>query len=109
MAAAATSTATGPSTNRPLSCVLCQETEGTKKRGVALRHVHWSYNMPFHIETEHANKLIPESFKKEYTVTEEELGNLGISVKKQPPKAQEKKKRKAAEEAGTSVAKKSRT
>lgn len=75
--AAATSTASGPSTNRPISCLLCQAADPAK-RGAELRHVHWSYNIAQHIAIAHPNKTVSDEFKRSYEVTQEEKERLGF-------------------------------
>lgn len=100
--AAAASTDSGPSTNRPVGCILCQEREGLKKRGVALRHVHWSYNLPWHLASEHEGRQVPVEFQKSIQVTTEELGRFGLEEK------QGNAKRKAGKEPKSTKSKKAR-
>ncbi|KAG8941622.1 hypothetical protein FRC04_004142 [Tulasnella sp. 424] len=75
--AAATLTASSPSTNRPISCLLCQAANPAK-HGAELQHVHWSYNIAQHIAIAHPNKTVSEEFKRSYEVTQEEKERLGF-------------------------------
>lgn len=73
---AATSTDSGPSTNRPIVCYLCQAQDGkTRYDG---KHVFWSYNMAVHLTKEHTGKAVATEFKQMLVVTAEEWERLGL-------------------------------
>lgn len=78
MKTAAKSTKTGPSTNRPVICYLCQEHDGNTKS--LPEYIFWSYNLAQHLEKDHHGKTFRDSFLKEILVTKEERARLSIEL-----------------------------
>ena len=70
----------GPSTNRPIICVICKARSPKSRNAVDEKHVYWSYNIPAHIEATHNAEELSREFTNEYAITEEELANLHLQT-----------------------------
>jgi len=75
---AAISTASGPSTNRPIACLPCKIRDGAL--GLYKdEYIFWSYNMPTHLVKEHPGVAVTEAFHDSYAVSADERERLGFS------------------------------
>lgn len=77
MKTAAKSTKSGPSTNRPVICYLCQERDGNTKS--LPEYIFWSYNLLQHFNDAHPDKVVRDRFLEEIRISTEECMKLGIT------------------------------
>jgi hypothetical protein len=78
LAATGTSTASGPSTNRPIHCRICRLQEAESRQRTQRNHVVWSYNMPDHIQQKHGGQDVAEDFELEFAISRDERIHLKI-------------------------------
>ena len=78
LAAASTSTASGPSTNWPINCHICWLQETESHQCTQRNHVVWSYNMPDHIQQKHGGQHVAEIFELEFGISQDERIHLKI-------------------------------
>ncbi len=58
---ASTTKASNPSTNRPVQCEVCKDTDNLEKS----KHVYWSYNIEKHYQAAHSTLTPPELISQE--------------------------------------------
>ncbi|KAH9910151.1 uncharacterized protein B0H18DRAFT_1130674 [Fomitopsis serialis] len=110
IASAETPTQTGPSTNRPVVCKPCEERRPPQKGpNIDDDIVFWSYNMPKHVKTHHANIQLSEEFERSFAFGSRNE-RIYLKLEKGKPDETDKgmKKRRAQNSGEGSSAKKAR-
>ncbi|KAJ7440978.1 hypothetical protein FB451DRAFT_1058496, partial [Mycena latifolia] len=103
--AAEKTTPSGPSTNRPIRCILCHTSQPQPGRHPIRRreHVFWLYNLPAHIKLAHPNAMVPAEFSRSYMITEDELVHFKLKKGKVAPKKATKRKAADTEKGGSAA------